>query len=141
MKPLMIVLGLSLFALSKVSAAEGSPEQQVVALFKQLTSEKRSTAFQDFFGDGLAGKQKPAEIKAMDAQAAAAWQFYGLPESYEIIQRTEIGESLFRIKWLTKHKEEAPLFWSALFYRRSGMWEPFTVLFFDDPHRAGILNL
>src|SRR6059058_6209204 len=47
-KPILYFsLFLALFG--AVLAKEGSPEQQIDALFKQLVSEKRSTAFQDFF--------------------------------------------------------------------------------------------
>lgn len=115
-----------------------NPEQQVDALVKQLMSEKRGTAFQDFFSGSLMAEQKPAEVRAMDAQAKGAWEFYGAPGSYEVFEVKEVGKSLVRIKWLTKNRDEMPLFWSALFYRRAGKWEPLSLLFFDQPEKAGI---
>jgi hypothetical protein len=121
-----------------LAAKEGSPEEQVAALFKQLASEKRSTAFQEFFAGSLAIAQKPAEVRAMDAQAGGAWTIYGAPESYEILDRREVGKSLFRIRWLTKNKDEVPLFWSALFYLRAGKWEALSLVFFDQPEKAGL---
>jgi hypothetical protein len=119
-------------------AKEGRPEQQIDAMFKQLSSEKKATAFQDFFAGTRLASQKPAEIKVLDAQASAAWTFYGSPVSYEILERRQIGESLFRVRWLTKNKEEIPLFWNALFYLRAGKWDPLNIVFFDSPEKAGI---
>ncbi len=127
------------FCSALCGAAESpSPEQRVNALFKQLNSEQRATAFQDFFKGSLTAAQKEAYLKAMDVQARGGMEFYGPPASYEIFERKEIGKSLFRIRWLTKHKDETPLFWSALFYLRAGSWEPLNVQFFDDPSKAGI---
>jgi hypothetical protein len=138
MKFILTAIILAFTLVNSADAKEGSPEQQVDALFKQLSSDKRVTAFQDFFSDSLMVAQKPSEVRAMDAQAKAAWEFYGPPASYEILQRTEIGKSLFRIKWLTKNADEVPLFWNVLFYRRNGNWEPLNISFFDDPTKASI---
>lgn len=121
-----------------ITAKEGSPEQQVDALFKQLSSENRGTALQDLFAGTLLSIQKPAEVRAMDAQARGAWEFLGPPESYEILERREIGKSVFRIRWLTKHRDELPLFWSAVFFVRGGKWEALSLVYVDQPEKAGI---
>jgi len=138
MKNMIIRMALMCAFCVAVHGKTSNPEQQVDALVKQLMSEKRGTAFQDFFSGSLMAEQKPAEVRAMDAQASGAWGFYGAPESYEILEAKEIGKSLIRVKWITKNRGEMPLFWNALFYRRAGKWEPLTMQFFDQPDKAGI---
>jgi len=138
MRSTLLLLTTLIAVTGSLVAKNGNPEEQVDVLFKQLTSEKRSTALQDFFADSLALAQKPAEVRAMDAKAEAAWSFYGPPASYEILERREIGKSLYRLRWLTKNKDETPLFWSALFYKRANKWEALNLIFIDQPEKAGI---
>jgi hypothetical protein len=135
-----LVLFLGVLCLASVASAparSGTPEKQIAALVDQLKTDKRDTAMQDFFGGSLMAAQKDAAVKAMDAQAKGAWEFYGPPTGYEISEKVEMGKSLVKIKWITRHKDDTPLFWNALFYKRNGAWEPLRVLFFDDPTKAG----
>ena len=134
----LIIVSVGVICLASAGVAKvGTPEKQIESLVEQLKSEKRGTALQDFFAGTLLEAQKQAYVKAMDAQAGGAWAIYGHPLEYEVSEKTEMGKSLIRIKWITKHKDDMPLFWNALFYRRAGSWEPLTVLFYDDPAKAG----
>lgn len=133
----LLILVLALTA-SGCRAAEGAPEQQVVALVKQLQSEKIGTAFQDLFSGSLTGSRKPTEVRMMDSQARTAWDLFGPPMSYEIVERQAIGQKLFRIKWITWHKDDIPMFWNGTFLKRGEKWEAFGIFFFDDPIKAGL---
>ena len=133
----LIISILALFLAPISIANEGSPIHQISKLIDHLKSDDTSTALQTFFSDSLMTLQKPEQIRAMDAQAQGAWQFYGAPTEFEISDTQEIGDSLMRVRWLTKHNDEIPLFWNVLFYRRHDKWEPLNIIFFDDPVKAG----
>ncbi len=90
-----------------------------------------------FFSGSLTAKQKGTELKAMEGQVKAALEFYGPPKSWEIVEAKSLGKDLVNLKLLSKHNDESPLFWNALFYRRNNAWEPLGVYFFDDPRKAG----
>lgn len=123
-----------------VTVAIGEPQEPTVrveALVKRIQSDKSDGALIDFFANSLMGEQKPNELRALDVQVKSALEIYGRAIAYEIVETKKIGSSLIRIKWLTKHKREAPLFWTSLFYRRNEKWEPINLFFFDDPNKAG----
>jgi len=46
----------------------------------------------------------------MDGQAKSAFEFYGRPTTYEIVETKKMGSSLIRMKWITKHKDDVPCF-------------------------------
>lgn len=123
--------------LSTAFAAPKEPTAQIEALIKRLQSGKADGALLDFFSGSLMFEQKEAQLRAMDAQAKAAFEFLGKPVSYEIVDTSKMGASLVRIKWITKHKNETPMFWNSLFYYRNSKWEPLGIFFFDDPQKAG----
>ena|ERR1035437_1068660 len=124
--------------LASVALAESKePTAQVETLVKRLETGKLDGVFADFFTGSLVGQQKEMQVRAMDGQAKAAFEFYGRATDHEIVETKKMGNSLVRIKWITKHKGDAPLFWNALFYRRNDKWEPLTIVFFDDPDKAG----
>jgi hypothetical protein len=130
----IIVVG----CLTTVAFADSrEPSAQVEALAKVLQSGKIEGVLIDFFANSLLAEQRPTELHAMDAQVKAALDFYGRSVNYEIVETTKMGNSLVRIKWITKHKRETPMFWNVLFYRRNGKWEPLNILVFDDPTKAG----
>jgi hypothetical protein len=132
----MIIVG---SLLSTVFAEPKEPTAQIDTLIKRLQSGKVDGALLDFFSGSLMLAQKGEQLRAMDGQAKAAFEFLGKPVSYEIVQTSTMGTSLVRIKWITKHKNETPLFWNSLFYRRNSKWEPLGVFFFDDPQKAGFI--
>ena len=78
-------------------------------------------------------KQKEMQPKAMGTQARGSFDFYGPPTATEFIEEKTLSESLMKLKWITKHKADSPLFWSALFYKRGGKWEPLQIVFYDEP--------
>jgi hypothetical protein len=123
--------------ISTAFAEPKEPNAQIDTLVKRLQSGKIDGAFVDFFSGSLVAEQKEMQIRAVDGQVKAALDFYGKPVSYELVETNKMGTSLIRIKWITKHKSEVPLFWNGLFYRRNNKWEPITVVFFDDPQKAG----
>jgi hypothetical protein len=131
----MIVTTCCLCAVAFADSIE--PTAQIEGLVKRLESGKIEGAFVDFFTGSLVAEQKEMQVRAMDGQAKSAFEFYGRPTDYEITETNKTGKSLVRIKWITKHKGEVPLFWNGLFYRRNNKWEPLTVVFFDDPAKAG----
>jgi len=133
---LIIALAVAVGLASSARAQSKEPAAQVEALVHQMQSGKSDGVFMQFFAGSLLAKQKPTEIRAMDGQAKAALEFYGKPVAYELLDAQKIGASLVRMKWITKHKDDSPLFWNALFYRRQGKWEPLNVVFFDDPTKA-----
>ena len=130
----MLVVG-SLFSTAFAESKE--PTAQIDVLVKRLQTGKIEGAFVDFFSDSLVAEQKEMQVRAVDGQIKAALEFYGRPASYEIVETNKMGTSLIRIKWITKHKSDAPLFWNGLFSRRNNKWEPLAVIFFDDPQKAG----
>lgn len=118
-------------------AEQKDPTAQIDTMMKRLQTGKIDGVFTDFFSGSLVAEQKELQLRAVDGQVKTAVDVYGRPTSYEIVETTKIGTSLMRIKWLTKHKSETPLFWNGLFYRRNNKWEPLAVVFFDDPQKAG----
>jgi hypothetical protein len=109
----------------------------MISLLKTLQARKYDGALVTFFSGSLTAKQKGAELRAMDGQAKAALEFYGPPTSWEIVETKSLGKDLVNLKLLSKHNDDSPLFWNALFYRRNNAWEPVGVYFFDDPRKAG----
>jgi hypothetical protein len=138
MRKSIVISVLCLDLITPAFASDANPRQQIDALYQQIVSDKSATAFQDFFAGGLLATQKPAELKSLDSQAKGAFDFYGKPVSFEFIEEKKIGKSLVRLTWLTRQKDDIPLFWSATFYLRNSKWEPFNVLFFDSPEKAGL---
>lgn len=137
MRRIIIVMIMVGSLLSTAFAEPKEPSAQIDVLIKRLQSGKADGALRDFFSGSLMLEQKEAQLRAMDGQAKAAFEFFGKPISYEIVETSKMGTSLVRIKWITKHKNETPLFWNSLFYRRNGKWEPLGIFFFDDPQKAG----
>ncbi len=130
----MFAIGL----LSSTAFAEPKdPSAQIDTMVKRLQTGKIEGVFTALFSGSLVAEQKEVQLRAVDAQVKTAIDFYGRPTAYEIVETTKMGNSLIRIKWLTKHKDETPLFWNGLFYRRNNKWEPLAIVFFDDPHKAG----
>jgi len=127
-----------LLARTVSQAGEGTPKEQITALYDQCSSEHADSAFQDFFSNSLVQAQKEIQLKAVDSQAKGAFAIYGKPKAIEIIDENKLSDSLTRIKWLTKHNDETPMFWTALFYKRHGKWEPLTMVFYDSPEKIGI---
>lgn len=137
MKNLILVMLAIGMLFSTAFAESKEPTAQIEALVKRLQTGKIEGAFVDFFSGSLVAEQKEMQVRAMDGQVKAAFEFYRRPSSYEIVETNKMGTSLMRIKWITKHKSETPLFWNGLFYRRNNKWEPLHVFFFDDPQKAG----
>ena len=129
---LLIFLGTSV-----ASAATKDPDAQLTTFLETLRTRKYDGALTNFFTGSLTGQQKTMELKAMDGQVKAALEFYGPPMSWEIVETKKIGKDLVNIKFVSKHKDEMPMFWNALFYRRHEAWEPLGIYFFDDPRKAG----
>jgi len=123
--------------LSTAFAESEEPTTQIDALVKRLQSGEIDTAFVEFFSGSLISEQKEMVPRVIASQAKAAFEFYGRPSSYEILETSKMGTSLIRIKWITRHKSDAPLFWNSLFYRRNNKWEAVQFLVFDDPQKAG----
>jgi hypothetical protein len=103
----------------------------------KLKAGNTQTAFQEFFADTLMASRKPSDVRFLDSQARSAWEFMGAPIEYEIVRREEIGKKMFRLRWISWHKDDVPMFWNATFIKRSDKWEPFGIFFFDDPSKAG----
>jgi hypothetical protein len=137
MRRIIVVMLMVGSFLSTAFAEPKEPSAQIDALMKRLQSEKIEGTLIGFFSGSLMFEQKEAQIRAMDGQAKAAIEFFGKPVSYEIVETSKMGTSLVRIKWITKHKNETPMFWNALFYHRNSKWEPLGIFFFDDPQKAG----
>jgi hypothetical protein len=135
-KAIFVIFAITIL-FSTAYAEPKEPNVQIDTLVKRLQAGKIDGAFSDFFSGSLVAEQKEMQVRAVDGQLKAALDFYGKPTSYEIIETTKMGTSLMRVKWLTKHKGETPLFWNGLFYKRNNKWEPLTVVFFDDPQKAG----
>ena len=135
LKSLLVVA--LLLGTSVVHAAPRSPEAQIEALMKSLQAKQLDGVFQNFFAGTLTVQLKPTELKAMDGQAKGALEFFGPPTSYEIVETKALGNNLVRMKILSKHRDEIPLFWNVLFYKRNAQWEPLSIFFFDDPQKAG----
>jgi hypothetical protein len=135
-KLILVVLAVGML-FSTAFAESKEPTAQIEALVKRLQKGKIEGAFVDFFSGSLVAEQKEMQVRAMDGQAKAAFELYGRPSSHEIVETDKLGTSLIRIKWITKHKSETPLFWNGLFYRRNNKWEPLHLFFFDDPRKAG----
>ena len=129
---------LLVIASAAAQAGDGEPQAQLDALLQRLKGGKYEGALQSLFAGSLALAQKPTEFKALDGQVKAAFEFFGPPTSWEILDTKPIGKDLVNIKMLSKQKDEVPLFWNTLFYRRHNSWEPVGIVFFDDPSKAGI---
>jgi len=134
-KSILVVLAVGIL-FSTAFAQSKEPTAQIEALVKRLQTGKIEGAFVDFFSGSLVAEQKEMQVRGMDGQARAAFELYGRPSSYEIVETNKMGTSLIRIKWITKHKSEIPLFWNGLFYRRNNKWEPLHLFFFDEPQKA-----
>ncbi len=104
----------------------------------QLKSEKAGSALQDFFTGTLLASRKPTEIRILDSQARPAWEVYGPPMEYEVVNRRQIGQKLFELTVVSWHKDEVPLFWKATFVKRMGKWEPLSIFFNDDMAKVGL---
>jgi hypothetical protein len=139
MKTMATILFLVVLLSATVSqAGEGTPKEQVTALYNQIRSERAGTAFQDFFRGSMVEATKEKQVKALDTQAKSVLEIYGKPAALEIIDEKTVSDSLTRIRWLTKHKNDSPIFWTALFYKRQGKWEPLSVNLYDEPSKIGI---
>ena len=121
-----------------VAAGEGTPKEQVTKLNNSISEGKTEEGFSYLFAASLTAKQKEVQVKAMGSQAKGAFDFYGAPTAIEFIEEKTLSESLMKLKWITKHKDDSPLFWSALFYKRANKWEPLQIVFYDDPTKAGL---
>ena len=136
-----IVFALLAFVLrtSAMAADPKDPNEQINALLKTLQAATYDGALEVFFAGSYAAQRKSMEIKAMGGQMKAAFEFYGPPTTWEVVETKNIGKDLQNIKIISKQKDEIPLFWNALFYRRHDRWEPFAIFFFEDPKKAGFL--
>jgi hypothetical protein len=121
-----------------VAAGEGTPKEQVTKLNNSISAGKTEEGFSQLFAASLMAKQKEMQVKAMGTQAKGAFDFYGPPSGIEFIEEKTLSESLMKLKWITKHKDDSPLFWSALFYKRADKWEPLQIVFYDEPAKAGL---
>ncbi len=121
-----------------VVAGEGTPKEQVTKLYNTLSAGKSDDGFSQLFAGSLTAKQKEMQLKALCTQAKGAFDFYGPPTAIEFIEEKTLSDSLMKLKWLTKHRDESPLFWTALFYNRAGKWEPLQILFNDESAKAGL---
>jgi hypothetical protein len=126
------------FLIQAVVAGEGTPKEQVTKLYNDISAGKTEEGFSRLFADSLMAKQKEVQVKAMGTQAKGAFDFYGPPTAIEFIEDKTFSESLMKLKWITKHKDDSPLFWSALFYKRAEKWEPLQIVFYDEPAKAGL---
>lgn len=120
--------------------APGEPAAQVDAIIAQLRAGKTSGVLERAFAGSLVLAQKAEQIRAMDGQAKAALDFVGPLTSSEVLEFKRFGGSLVRIKWITKHRDDIPFFWTSLFHRRNGQWEPLVIVFTDEPAKAGLLQ-
>jgi hypothetical protein len=130
----------AVIATSSNAASPSTPEAQMEAFLKTLQEKKYDGALESFFAGSLAIQQKPTEMKAMSGQVKAAFEFLGPPTSWEIVETRKMGRDLVVLRLISKQKDETPVFWNAMFYRRLGKWEPLSVFFFDDPLKAGFLQ-
>ena len=139
MRVLVAILALVL-AGSAFAAPSSTPEAQMEAFLKVLQEKKYDGALETFFAGSLALQQKPTELKAMGGQVKAAFEFLGPPVSWEFVETRKMGKDLVTFKLISKQKDDTPVFWNAMFYRRLGKWEPLAVFFFDDPMKAGFFQ-
>lgn len=137
MRPINAFLVTIFWMLTASAALAAGPDEQLFSLLQTLQSRKYDGALTTFFSGSLTAKQKGTELKAMEGQVKAALEFYGPPRSWEIVESKALGKDLINLKLLSKHNDDVPLFWNALFYRRKNTWEPLGVYFFDDPRKAG----
>lgn len=137
MRFIVFVLLAFVLGTSAIAAAPKDPEAQIDAFLKTLQAAKYDGALEAFFAGSYAVQQKPTEMKAMGGQIKAAFEFYGPPTTWDIVETKKIGKDLQNIKLISKQNDEIPLFWNALFYRRHDKWEPLGIFFFDDPKKAG----
>ncbi len=121
-----------------VVAGEGTPKEQAMKLYSSISAGNTEEGFSLLFASSLMAERKEMQVKAMGNQAKSAFDFFGPPTAIEFIEEKTLSDSLVKLKWLTKHKDESPLFWNALFYNRAGKWEPLQILFNDEPAKAGL---
>lgn len=140
MRLVAVLLAVLFLASSAFAASTSTPEAQMEAFLKTLQEKKYDGALEAFFAGSLALQQKPTELKAMGGQVKAAFEFLGPPVSWEFVETTKMGKDLVTFKLISKQKDDTPVFWNAMFYRRLGTWEPLAVFFFDDPMKAGFLR-
>ena len=133
-----IAVAVFAFLTRVVVAGEGTPKEQVTRLYHSISEGKTEEGFSQLFAESLTAKQKETQVKAMGTQAKGAFDFYGPPTAIEFIEEKTLSESLMKLKWITKHKDDSPLFWIAVFYKRSDQWEPLQIVFYDDPSRADL---
>lgn len=114
-----------------VVAGEGTPKEQVKKLYNSISSGKTEEGFSQMFAASLMAKLKEAQVKALGTQAKAIFDFYGPPTAIEFFEEKALSESLIKLKWITKHNDDSPLFWSAVFYKRADKWEPLQIDFYD----------
>ncbi|MES2470603.1 MAG: hypothetical protein V4675_25135 [Verrucomicrobiota bacterium] len=119
-------------------AGEGAPKEQAMKLYSSISAGKTEEGFSLLFASSLMAERKEMQVKAMGNQAKSAFDFYGPPTAIEFIEEKALSDSLMKLKWLTKHRDESPLFWNALFYKRAGKWEPLQILFNDESAKAGL---
>lgn len=134
------VVAAVLFASSAIAGPTDTPEAQMDAFLGTLQKKKYDGALEAFFAGSLTAQQKSTELKAMGGQVKAAFEFLGPPTSWEVVESKAKGKDLVVLKLISKQKDDAPVFWNAIFYRRLGRWEPMSVFFFDEPIKAGFLQ-
>lgn len=103
-----MTLAVLAFLTPAVLAGEGAPKEQITQLYDSITAGKTEEGFSQLFAASLMAKQKEMQIKAMGTQAKGAFDFYGAPTAMEFIEEKTLSESLMKLKWLTKHKDESP---------------------------------
>jgi len=119
------------------SVARAEPKMQLGTFFETLKQQKLDAGVDGLLQGTLLAEQKPQELKLFVGQMKSAFEFYGYPVQAEFVSEQKIGESLYRYRYLTRNKSDAPLFWNFLFYKRSSSFEVLTFTFFDDPAKAG----
>lgn len=137
MKRWVLALCIAGCAWGSAPANDTEPAGQIDGLMRRLIEGRVDGAFTGIFAGSLVEQQKPGELRSIEVQAKNVFELFGSPRAYELIDTERLGESLVRLRWITRHADEAPLFWRGLFYRRHGRWEPLLIAFFDDPARVG----
>lgn len=124
-----LAAALSLAAPS-VGWAQSAPNEIAAGFFTTLQTGDFRKAYSDVWR-GTVQARKAADFDAIVAQTSSAFQLYGLPSGWEVVDEDEIAPSFRRHTYLVK-SQIGPLFFRLQFYRRANEWEVYRIDFADD---------
>lgn len=133
LKSLMFAAALLTAAPAVAQTSSATPNTIAEGFFQSLKAGNYAKAYQDIWRGTLMDK-KQAEVENVISQTAAAFQYFGKADGYELMSEKTLSPSLMERTFLVR-AENGPLFFRLLFYHGPSGWRVTKLDFGDDPSR------